>query len=723
MVRAGPHRPVRELAPALLLGLVGVRPEPWEPPPWLLVHQREAARRLAAALRVFGGALLCDAVGLGKSFVAMALAGRYAAATLVVPAALRPQWRDLTARYGLAPRLVTHEALSRSASFAPTPLLVIDEAHRFRDPRTRRYDALCRQVRDADVLLVTATPVVNRAADLAALLRLFLSDSALAPLGIPSLEAAAEDGALEELTHAVAPLLVARSSDTAQPDTPLPAMRGGRVMRPAPVEPSLLAPLLRAIRALRFPTFGPDAAPLLRRHLAARLASSPEAGAESVRRHLAYLARAREAARRGRRLGRAAARALFGPDDAGQLELTFDMAPPLRAATRTMDAERRRLEELATLLRRTNTNPKAAACLALLRRRAGGGRKTIVFTAARATARALAAALGWQRVVVVAGGRAEIASGALAPAEAFAWFAPRAQGRPARPGGTLELDTLIATDVASEGLNLQDADAVVHYDLPWTPLALEQRAGRVRRLNSTHRLVRAWWYAPPRVLERYLGATARIARKATLQLALGTAQTAAVGRTSVVGGALDRRERLVADPCREVAGHAVTDATHPALAVVRWRGRRGDVFQILARHTPGLPLDAVERVLAARDGPPGAGARDFAWAARELRARAAAADRPPRHVAARVLAGRIATLARAAARARAARALGVLDRVLAAVHAGLCVGAERELRDLLAAAHPAPDRLAAWHRRWVPRHPGLQDPDVEASVMPGAGAG
>jgi len=45
-------------------------------------------------------------------------------------------------------------------------------------------------------------------------------------------------------------------------------------------------------------------------------------------------------------------------------------------------------------------------------------------------------------------------------------------------------DVLITTDVASEGLNLQEANIVVNYEPPWTPIKLEQRMGRVWRMGQ-----------------------------------------------------------------------------------------------------------------------------------------------------------------------------------------------------------------------------------------------
>ena len=47
-----------------------------------------------------------------------------------------------------------------------------------------------------------------------------------------------------------------------------------------------------------------------------------------------------------------------------------------------------------------------------------------------------------------------------------------------------DIEILITTDALSEGINLQDADAVVNYDLPWNPMILVQRVGRVNRIGN-----------------------------------------------------------------------------------------------------------------------------------------------------------------------------------------------------------------------------------------------
>lgn len=49
-----------------------------------------------------------------------------------------------------------------------------------------------------------------------------------------------------------------------------------------------------------------------------------------------------------------------------------------------------------------------------------------------------------------------------------------------------EIDVLVCTDAAAEGLNLQTADLLVNFDLPWNPMKVEQRIGRIDRIGQKH---------------------------------------------------------------------------------------------------------------------------------------------------------------------------------------------------------------------------------------------
>ena len=83
-------------------------------------------------------------------------------------------------------------------------------------------------------------------------------------------------------------------------------------------------------------------------------------------------------------------------------------------------------------------------------------------------------------------------------------FAPVANNVPA---GEIKdpIHVLIATDVLSEGLNLQDAAYILNYDLHWNPVRLIQRFGRIDRLNTLHQEIYAFNFLPDPKLEQHLG--------------------------------------------------------------------------------------------------------------------------------------------------------------------------------------------------------------------------
>ena len=53
-----------------------------------------------------------------------------------------------------------------------------------------------------------------------------------------------------------------------------------------------------------------------------------------------------------------------------------------------------------------------------------------------------------------------------------------------------EADVLLCTDAAAEGLNFQFCGALVNYDMPWNPMRVEQRIGRIDRLGQQHQTIR-----------------------------------------------------------------------------------------------------------------------------------------------------------------------------------------------------------------------------------------
>lgn len=552
LVTAGPEVTPPTACRAAALALLDLPHRSCPAPDWLQPHQTPAHTRLLAIVDRFGGAVLADAVGLGKSYIALAVAKSLGAPlSVVVPAVLVPQWRGLMDRVGVAGLLVTHESLSRRASSDgptrrsvkdPAPLLIVDEAHRFREPGTLRYRALARLAVWARVLLVTATPVHNRPADLLHLLRLFLRDDALVGLGVPSLTAAARTAASAPLAlPALARIVVARSRRRvvqAWAGLPFPAREAATLIRAATVEPHLVSSVAESLRQLEPPG---GAAALVRLTLLRQFASSIPALTHSLRRYEAFCELRLEAARTDRQLGSREFRRLFPPGDEPCLQLAF--LPLLLGEGHPGPDGAGDLETLRSLLQRLRPgpDPKADALEQLLTARPA---RTIVFTTAAATVHHLRRRLLRKvRVGAVTGRSGWLAGDRVSRQEVIAAFAPRAQRAPP-PAAACVVDVLIATDLLSEGLDLQDAERVVHYDLPWSPARVAQRVGRIDRLASPHPDIHTIAFLPPEPLGRALALERRLALKVSAQLGAGAAQVEHISGAGHDEAPLDWCDRL-----------------------------------------------------------------------------------------------------------------------------------------------------------------------------------
>jgi superfamily II DNA or RNA helicase len=93
----------------------------------------------------------------------------------------------------------------------------------------------------------------------------------------------------------------------------------------------------------------------------------------------------------------------------------------------------------------------------------------------------------------------------------LAGFAPRTASSDCNAPDMYDL--LIATDVLSEGVNLQQARHIINYDLPWNPMRLVQRHGRIDRIGSEHAEVFVRCFFPDQQLEAMLGLEERLQRK------------------------------------------------------------------------------------------------------------------------------------------------------------------------------------------------------------------
>jgi superfamily II DNA or RNA helicase len=507
-LRPGHRAPADSVARAMALAL-GPEAAADAPPNWLRPGQAGSFRRLLAAVRQHGGALLADPVGSGKTYVALAVARALVAddparvegrtrrtITCLVPAALQAQWRHALRATGVPGVVWSHELVSRGRLPPTAGPVIVDESHHFRHPATRRHGNAADWLLARPVLLLSATPVVNRAADLVHQLRLGVRADALAAYGAAQLTDLAEAGAGIDRLAALGRLVIARTEVAG-----LPAVRH-RLVVPAP-DP-VLGQLLEGLDALVLST-DPGVASLIRTGLTRALASSTAALAGALGRYRALLLQAGDAHAAGRVAGRAALRALGGGDATQLVMWALLPSPDVRWELALGDGEALdRLEREARTAATWRSDPRLAALLEVV----ADGRPTLAFAAFRDTILAVRDAL--PRAAWLTGDRAGLDRMRTTRAAALAPFR-RAEGPVGR-----EPRVLLATDVAAEGLDLRGVARVVHYDLPWTDVRLVQRAGRARRLGARHDAVEVITIEVAEQLEARLGLGAALDRKRQL---------------------------------------------------------------------------------------------------------------------------------------------------------------------------------------------------------------
>ena len=458
------------------------------------------------AIDRFNGALLCDEVGMGKTYVAIAIARRFEHRLIVSPAALTSMWTAALRQTATEAESTSFETLSRrdsqspaGRSPAPTPydLVIVDEAHHVRNPRTNRYLALESIARGAKVLLLSATPIHNRRADLVALLALFLGSRAHA------------------LTSAeLALCIVRREQNQLQQSVRIPTVRP-TIYHELPDDPSLVEQLLAVPSPIPVRDGGLGGA-LIGRGLIHQWASSEGALNEAIRRRLARATAIAASLEAGTYpTARDLETWIYGE---GALQLGFAelLAAPiadhreLLAAVRTHLAALQKIRDGSRLATRIDT--ERAGIVASIRNSHLDNRIVAFAQYAETISMVFRRLVSVGRVAMLTSHGARVAGGSLARREAIQRFAPQASGV-RQPSAADDVDLLLTTDLLSEGVNLQDANVVIHLDIPWTVARMEQRVGRVARLGSRHPEVAVHVIQPPLSAELVLRSETIVHRK------------------------------------------------------------------------------------------------------------------------------------------------------------------------------------------------------------------
>jgi SNF2 family DNA or RNA helicase len=413
-------------------------------------HQVQAC--MTALRRMRGRALLADEVGLGKTIEAglvlkeYLLRGLVQRALVLVPASLVEQWdQELRRKFDLefailkhgtawweeplllasmdTAKLLRHRDKVAAAAF---DLVIVDEAHRLKNQKTLAWKFLDR-LAPRYLLLLTATPVQNDLHELYNLVQLLR----------PGLLGTYRTFGREFM----------RRGDRRMPQNTgrLATLLGETMVRTT-----------RASTSIRFPKR--DVTNVL-----FDLTESERALYDDVTKLIRRLVQGQRESRRGAiKLTLLTLQKEIGSS-------SFAAAPTLAKLLQRdgMAPFRADVEALWRTARGIETNAKFAGLETIV----GSSReKVVVFTQFRATLEFIARSLRARGI------RVSTFHGAMSlreKEEAIGQFRDRAR-------------VLVSTEAGGEGRNLQFCHILVNYDLPWNPMRIEQRIGRLHRLGQEH---------------------------------------------------------------------------------------------------------------------------------------------------------------------------------------------------------------------------------------------
>jgi superfamily II DNA or RNA helicase/HKD family nuclease len=548
----------------------------------LYPHQQLSTIDALNKLEKHNGVLIADSTGLGKTRIALSIVQFYRMSgvkcLLIAPKSiLDTTWKNEMYNTDINVEYLNSEKLSADPDVVegyinrdPKPgLVVVDEAHYFRNRSTNRYDALSKLVEStsAKLVLMTATPVNTSLMDLYHLLSLYLPEHAIFDEYRMNLrdyfvqqhkrwlngEPIDMDDVLRRFVVRHSRMLAKALSKGA---IRFPERRLHTVQYDLPADVGELYDVLDGLNLAfydlsvdRLPNQFklPDGTPVskyvefaenlknivkgIRKiGLLKRLESSVHAFRESVRRMKEYIEIANKYAGKNNvfippRL-KGQILSLIDDDEPEKLpsvEEVFAKQPELRDKCSLTDEEarefiRRNNEDLEKLDKALsmlpNEDPKIqefVKAVSGVYRALKGRNGVIIFTQYVDTAWYIFENLkkkGLNNLLLVTGEGAEDAAGKhLEEAEAVEHFQ--------KQGGIM-----VSTDVLSAGQNLQNAQYVVNYDFPWNPVILIQRAGRIDRIGSDYDVIYLYNVLPrqgdpedPRTLEHFLNLMTRIYRR------------------------------------------------------------------------------------------------------------------------------------------------------------------------------------------------------------------
>ncbi len=143
-----------------------------------LQYQIEAIKRAMKIIERHNGVIIADVVGLGKSIIGSAVAHNLRVKTIIIsPPHLIDQWEEYRLEFDVNAKVYSsgkiEDAYNDFFHDEKEKLIIIDEAHKYRNEYTTNYGLLHKLCQGNKIMLLTATPFNNKPSDIFSMIKLF----------------------------------------------------------------------------------------------------------------------------------------------------------------------------------------------------------------------------------------------------------------------------------------------------------------------------------------------------------------------------------------------------------------------------------------------------------------------------------------------------------------------------------------------------------------------
>jgi superfamily II DNA or RNA helicase len=493
--------------------------------------QKDAVISAYRKLNQFNGVFISDVPGLGKTFIGSALLSHLETegktAIVIAPPRLVEYWQEVLSDFGASKAKIFSsgklDEILESEKYLKRKVVLVDESHHFRNPETKRYRDLSRICQGKQVILLSATPQNLSIWDIYWQLKLFTPyetnhNFRIYPLSLKKYFEACEKGNanIEDL---ISQIFIRRTRSDIKEYYPDEKISFSKRKGPYRVDYSIdevyegglyekLKSLINNLKYGRYnlgayvkeEAFSPDELQrlkvawqnlqrLVRINLFRRLESSVKAFKDSIESNLQIHKNFKKILEKENKiwigdldeLEDFIERLQNEEDVKWREEKNFYDSSKFYVENLKEDLENdiKIFEEIKSLVEdiKPEDDDKLLKLIELLNKKEIKRKKVLIFSCFESTVRYLYENIKdkFEKVDFICGGEKIL--------HKIKHFAPKSnEAIRIHFDPNKEIQILITTELLSEGLNLQDGQVIINYELHWNPVRIIQRIGRIDRI-------------------------------------------------------------------------------------------------------------------------------------------------------------------------------------------------------------------------------------------------